>query len=301
MLEGKGRRLSRKQLDQDLAAQREDDLGVDYKIPKKISATKPAADYGDVQRELVADTPAREGLHTIESITELVARKADRFEEWGYRSVTVNPSATVRAYNKDLYAVRITVRDIGQDRIVQGWITIAISNDGTASYRCSLNNEILDTVSLPKDVDVSGWLEAESQAAKVVKSRPMWLYPEMFHLPPEEVWPKGAKVAVIGDPYQACDRDGVTIIEYEYADELVPPVLYAHIKQETPFVSGWLSQLCREDVEALERLYNGLVASRANPYAAFVERCFTLAQSIGEHMLAGVTDHSIQRAQLRKL
>ena len=59
------------------------------------------------------------------------------------------------------------------------------SKDGIVQYKDSISGYILQLVK-NKNNEVSMWLEETSSSTKVVKSRPMWMYPELFDLPEEE-------------------------------------------------------------------------------------------------------------------
>jgi hypothetical protein len=114
------------------------------------------------------------------------------------------------------------------------------------------------------------FLLEKSRTTKIVKSRPAYMYPELFQLPPEEVWPQSSDIAVIGDPDAAIDRERVTIVEYEYADEIFPPALQERLtagssEHLVEYYDNWYLQLFREDMEALERIYSAFTRDD-NPY-----------------------------------
>lgn len=141
--------------------------------------------------------------------------------------------------------------------------------DRNIVYRFHDTAIILATVTLPQHKQSLDLLEM-SRTTKVVKSRPAFMYPELFQLTSEEVWPKGADIAVIGDPDAAIDRDRVTIVEYEYALEIFPPILQERLNDqaeaEVEYYDQWYSQLFHEDLRALDNLY-GPYTPENNPYS----------------------------------
>jgi len=162
-----------------------------------------------------------------------------------------------------------------------------MSSEGI-TYRFTDNNEVLETQEY-RSAFPQEWLLEASRARKIVKSRPAFLYPELFDLPDKEVWPKNADIAVIGDPYQACDKEGVTIIEYEYADELFPPVIADGLEDKTEnerwhATRSWYESLHDEDLRALGTMYGIFSPNWGNPYRHTVdeaiEACANLTSSL---------------------
>ncbi|OGL89267.1 hypothetical protein A3I45_04885 [Candidatus Uhrbacteria bacterium RIFCSPLOWO2_02_FULL_53_10] len=220
-----------------------------------------------------ARAPMQEGFLSAEALASLVRQRTDLFAVHQLEQVEARPQQAVKAYDGTLYALPITGRDRLTKQEVDDWLVVEFPKDGTAQY--CFKQEVIAAVKIPPAFEMS-WLQEMSAAVKVVKSRPAWMYPELFQLPPQDVWPRNAKVAVIGDPYQACDRPGVTIIEYEYSEEVLPPMVEALADPSSKLydAGGWLEDIYFEEVRALDRMYGSFTPpSDANPYRAVVDRC----------------------------
>lgn len=246
--------------------------------------------------------PSQVGLHTLETLRDRL-EGSDQLSPLGWRDVRLDPSRSVVQADGTVLAIAIQVTtEFHEQR--DGWLTVDFSADGAASYVNDINGEVVETVQLPKEFEMA-WLQHASEQRKIVKSRPSWMYPELFHLPNEEVWPKDAKVAVIGDPFQSCDREGVTIIECEYADEMIPSYLRAVIDQENfdaSLVEDWLRSTYFEDLESVGKMYGLYVPDPSgNPYQAMVSRCFELCAAVAEDLRSAREVSPEHRAEFRKL
>ena len=223
-----------------------------------------------------ARVPVQNGFLSAERLSEIVRERADLFAEQKWTNVEGDPTQTLCAFDGVPFALGITGKDRLTRQDVHDWITLTFAKDGTAHY--VFRREVIATVTIPPEFDMA-WLQDMSLSVKVVKSRPAWMYPDLFDLPKEEVWPPNAKVAVIGDPYQACDRPGTTIVEFEYAEEIVPPMIEALIGQspESFDAGSWLENLHFEEVRALNRMYGFFTPPEdANPYRGLVDQCTAL-------------------------
>lgn len=233
-----------------------------------------------------ARAPFQEGFLDVEALTHVALQRRELLESRHFIDVQFDAQQAVTSFNGVMYAIPLQGKDRLTKQDVRDWVTLEFSQDGTAHY--VFQNEVIATVTIPSAFSMD-WLQEMSRATKVVKSRPAWLYPELFDLPREEVWPAKASVAVIGDPYQACDRPGVTIVEYEYAEELVPPIVDSLVDvQATRFdASGWVQDLYFEDMRALDRMYGMFTPpSESNPYMVFVEQCFETYGRLFQEMTA---------------
>lgn len=149
------------------------------------------------------------------------------------------------------------------------------------SYILDINGETINILTFEKPEDnTENHLKGNSESTKIVKSRPMFLYPQLFRLPENEVWPvdRDAQVMVIGDPYELCDRENYTILEYEFGDEILPPDISFDILEnqditEEDFkesIQSFLENLWREDIYNLERQLAGS-SSAGSPYAGLMQ------------------------------
>lgn len=240
-------------------------------------------------------------LHDLNTMNELlldINLDERKLLELGYNYIGKDDSRLpLISYEKKVFSYPIIAEkdDFTQ---VEAWIVADFSQRGVVIYRETLNNTVIDTIAQGEQFEMA-WLQDFSQSTKIVKSRPMWMYPELFQLPSEEVWPKRTdkfipKVMVIGDPYQACDREGFTLVEYEYAEEIIPPILkpilFASSTGESisrERISLWFRDLYHEDINALERFYGPYTPYKDNPYSQFVEKCFELSGDVVEAMLSG--------------
>lgn len=258
------------------------------------------------------------GLCDQKGIEDLLERHTSTLKRIGLTDVVLVPDSSIKGYCGEYFAVKINALDKhGQG--VSGWITAEaekkpVTEDG---LEASFSGNIVYSVLLPEvqqKLEVvrpdNGfeleWLRDYSESTKIVKSRPAWMYPELFDLPAQEVWPKNAKVAVIGDPFQACDKEGVTMIEYEYSDEMVPPVLQLWLEGKTELqkpIENWLESLYRENISALERMYGGYAPMKQNLYKDYFKYCEFLVTMVAEEMVTGqVTDphlaENIEKARI---
>lgn len=212
----------------------------------------------------------------------------------GYDWIDIDKEANpLISYDKKTYALGVTVQNSHDASQQKGWITLNIDDENNSYYFDNISGQVIQKVETPPQIDARDWLESASRETKVVKSRPMWMYPQLFDLPHEEVWPEEGKVMVIGDPFQACDRDDCTIVEYEYSDEMLPPVLpyVLGIKKDLEKmqndVSYWLEELYHEDLMSFDRMYGFHTPEEDNPYKGFMYECYELTAEISRAMLAG--------------
>ncbi|MBP7992626.1 MAG: hypothetical protein KAZ30_03135 [Candidatus Magasanikbacteria bacterium] len=258
------------------------------------------------------------GLYDEAEVANLLERHTELFKKLGFTGAVSVLNSSVKGYDGGLFVTKLNAVDKnGQG--VSGWLVADAekNNSNSESEEISFSGNIIYTVHLPgieQKLEVVkpdagfelGWLRDYSEIIKVVKSRPAWMYPELFELPTQEVWPKNANVAVIGDPFQACDKEGVTMIEYEYADEMVPPVLQLWLEGKTELqkpIENWLDSLYRENIGALNRLYGSFAPSKQNPYIAYFKYCEFLVTMVAEEMVTGqVTDpqlaENIEKARI---
>lgn len=247
-------------------------------------------------------------LHTVESMKDLIDdlnADATRLSQLGYEYIGSDTKRQpLFSYKKCVFAYPIVVDTVDSER-KYGWITLDVSDDHTIQYQETVGGSILETLKEPEMFEMS-WLQDVSSSTKVVKSRPMWMYPELFDLPQQEVWPRKTdkkipQVLVVGDPFQSCDREGTTIVEYEYAEEIIPPYLKFLLegkKDETSFekeIAWWFADLYREDMNSLERTYGMHTPQEGNPYKAFVEQCFSLVGQVADRMIHGESMDDLER------
>lgn len=287
--------------------------GRESRFPESV-IKKEVLDY-QAERESVRNreyqTPAvtEQGLYTKETLPRLVAEVTSVLEHAGYSGVALTETDVVTDYHGHVFACEIIAFDDTTETEVKGTITFAVVRDEQyeteggiwvdGEYRCSLvGNEPIERVSVPPTFAFE-WVKKYSESTKVVKSRPIWMYETLLDVPLNELWPEDKKVAVIGDPYQTCDRDNTTIVEYEYADEIVPPY-FRHIvgNGEPGAYSRYLENLYHEDIRALDGMYRGLVGD-PNPYKLFVEQIVSRIDSfVNEFSTAGLTERQALLDQL---
>ncbi|MFH2062592.1 MAG: hypothetical protein ABIJ46_00350 [bacterium] len=217
---------------------------------------------------------------SAEEIEELVRQKEKDIRASGL--VDAHPSGSPYV-NADGVVFALPFECYRQQTGADEKVMVTVSMDGDRMLYL-LNGDVrrpLAESELPQAMQEEFLLEM-SRSSKVVKSRPMFMYPDLFDLPREEVWPKGADITVIGDPYQLCDREGVTIVEYEYADEIMPSILLDAIRREEVPNDGWYEDLYHEDLRALDTMYGQYTPTSGNPYLATVHDGLNLMSRISE-------------------
>ncbi|MDD3887539.1 MAG: hypothetical protein PHN19_02075 [Patescibacteria group bacterium] len=235
----------------------------------------------ELPAQLTGDFKRNDFLDEVD-IERIVQNNSSDFRKWGYKYVGTK-EADLRDYNGLIYAKELDCENESEDSDKRYYLVLNLE-DEKGVYRFSGNNKELTSLRIPSRYEEE-WLQDASESAKKVKSRPAWMYPELFDLPKSEVWPKGAKIAVIGDPYQACDKEGVTIIEYEYADEIMPPILRLAIEKNTgndkkDITKNWLSSLYDEDFSALKRMHGMATPEYGSPYCLMVNKGIELMGDI---------------------
>lgn len=259
----------------------------EYSLPKK--------DYG-----VVRDS----GLYNEDAINDLLDRHKGTLKKLGFTEVVMDANSSVKGYTGEFFAIKIKATN-KQGEWVSGWLVpdVEMKPAGLGRPQEYSTGNLVYTIHLPGveqaleimrpgDGYELEWLRGYSESTKVVKSRPAWMYPELFNLPGQEVWPKNSKVAVIGDPFQACDKEGVTMVEYEYADEMVPPVIQLWLEGQNKVretVENWLESLYRENEFALNKIYGMYTPDSQNPYRAYFEYCEFLTSELVEIMVKGKT------------
>ena len=124
------------------------------------------------------------GFLSLDDLHDVISNRINELDKIGYQDVDVMRGNPVYSYTKNLFAaeVRATLKHTGES--VSGWITLEFDlKNNKIKYRLSLGDIVVATTEIPPDFDMD-WLQRESEASKVVKSRPPFLYPELFHLPP---------------------------------------------------------------------------------------------------------------------
>ena len=206
------------------------------------------------------------------------------------------------------------------------WATLAINDDGGAYYRLELDGHEITRSGVIEHNQVY-WLRTNSEKTKVVKSRPPSAYPELFCLPKQEVWPKGKKVAVIGDPYQACDKEDTTLIEYAYAEEILPDIPWILAEQASENatintqdtdrasierrIQNFYIDLLHEDLSAVERgVLGSYLKTTQNPYhqacIAYIEKISqayanSVKKGTPEEAAAAAAERSFDSLTLREI
>jgi len=232
----------------------------------------------------------------------LLHKYMPQFRAWGYPHVE-SKKQHIKDYQGRIYGLQLSLYNEKLDSYEDAWIVIDHSLDSGReyAYRFSLNNEILDTYQIPDEFELE-WIRDVSSSTKIVKSRPSYLYPELFGLPADEVWSKNAKSMVIGDPYQLCDREGVTIIEYEYAEEIVPPIIDTFYGSRRDFTHnecvGWYENLHHEDLRSLGGMYGMYTPDNGNPYRHFAEECFHRVVDVLSAMEQDVQGNGAKQAEM---
>jgi len=164
------------------------------------------------------------------------------------------------------------------------WITAQFDVD-KIEYVLSANDSVVDSRSYTaqESFEVSELLDKK---VKKVTGRSMGSYPNEFLLSYSEVWPKDADMAVIGDPYQRIDRDRTTLIDYEYADEIMPDNRNLieqvnsgemSLKDVQEELNYFYKNLHIGDEVSLAMIHGGLTPETGNPYVSFVDDCIDLA------------------------
>lgn len=238
---------------------------------------------------------SQNGLYTLAQLQDLLKRKKDTFEKLGFTKVEIVPYSEIEGYNKTVYAVEI--EGTRKKTKVHGHIAICFEKPAnpnehqtTPAIEYFLKTpdleQHLETIQVPEGFDFE-WIQEYSKGAKVVKSRPMWMYEDLLGVDKKELWPKNADIAVIGDPYQKCDREHMTLVEYEYADEMLPHTLLSSlVEPEKPekieqATRNFYEDIYRENIESLDRIYGGYDPHYANPYKAAIT---IMTKYLGEHV-----------------
>ncbi len=228
-------------------------------------------------------TASKDHFLNKDEIELLLTGNEKLFRSWGFSDVKIVGEPIVN-YDGVVFGVQLDCYNDKQDTDEQHAVTLSIEN-GRCSYKFSKNNEELFSFVAPREFEEQ-WLMDESRNTKVVKSRPKFMYPELFKLDYDDVWPKDAAIAVIGDPYQTCDGERITLVEYEYADEIMPPWLYYTLQERraptAEELQGWHEQMFHEDITALERVYGMFTPDRhGNPYYLAAQRVIDAASTLG--------------------
>ncbi len=174
-------------------------------------------------------------------------------------------------------------------------------------YRRSDTQEIV-AESLPGLVEDHEMLESVSRETKVVKSRPPFLYPQLMGVDYDELFPREKKVAIIGDPYMACDFENGTIVEYEFGEEIMPNFAHVIVSGGNEHVSifnvasSFYEYVDREDMDALGRIGHVLerpnnAEREGNPYWHTIHDLHMLIGTCGE-IAEGVVSGLISEEQL---
>jgi len=254
-----------------------------------------------LREELLATK--REGLHTARSIETRLRELSQVFEIGGRVNTHTVPGSEVVGMNGELYAIQITFQNGRNGHTDTDFITFELGEDRMGYYRDQYSNMIIETVALP-DVFVEQWMKEVSEGTKIVKSRPAFMHPELFKLPPEDVFPPNADIAVIGDPFTAIDRERATIVEYEYASELLPPVLSAYISGSSETgTNNWLENLYFEDIRALEGVIFGpqFTPKDGNVYKDFVQDVIHACDELATTIATGAFNDTKAHGQLSEL
>ncbi|MBU0614416.1 hypothetical protein KJ766_04020, partial [Patescibacteria group bacterium] len=246
-----------------------------------------------MERESIRAT-SHSGFHNIESIKSRISDLETFFYDLNREKVEIIPGTEVAGIDGALYAVKISFNDSVSGVKIESWITLEFTGEKSGLYRDNFSGEIIEILDFQPGFEMQ-WAQELSRSTKIVKSRPGFLYPELFNVDAEDVFPKDSDIAIIGDPFMAIDRERATIIEYEYADEMLPPILNSYITGDTdsPSSKYWLQDLYFEDIRAMDGvLYGpGLTPRYGNVYKAFVEDTIeqyqTIAQSIAEDRFDG--------------
>lgn len=113
--------------------------------------------------------------------------------------------------------------------------------------------------------DIAEKMKIIDEGIKKVTPRTPQQYAQEFKIPFKEIWPAEKDLLVIGDPYQQCDLPNTTLIDYEYIDEILPPmfhVLHDHRKAKHEGnrkevihrdISNWFDELHSGNLMAIEK------------------------------------------------
>lgn len=237
----------------------------------------------DIRDQQKATQTPHDHFLAREDFERLLIQNESLFHSWGYSNVSMGDEPAVN-YDGVIFSVPLNCHNVREDVDERHFVTLSLV-DGRCSYRFTKNQHELFSFPAPPAFEEE-WLMEHSRGAKIVKSRPKFLYPELFDLPYEEVWPKNMDIAVIGDPYQSCDGDRITLVEYEYAEEIFPPLLRRVINEKTSLhfddSKSWLENFFYEDLNALKNIYHAGTPLRGNPYDAVADDLLNLCSWMGE-------------------
>lgn len=227
---------------------------------------------------------------------------AKNFRARGIQNCQVQKNRVVVDYSQTLFAVPVSYFDARKDEECVAWICGSPLEDKMAYTIPEFRNFDMGSTEISKHAE-KHWLQEASESTKIVKSRPMFMYPEQFDLEPEEVWPRNSDIMVIGDPYQSCDRERYTIIEYEYADEMIPPVLKwkleGLVEQEIfERARSWFRNQFFEDIRGAERGHGRWSVSGGSPYARVSDMALDLAAQMYTKTVLGADEHDFTRMKL---
>ena len=181
--------------------------------------------------------------------------------------------------------------DSEDDESQHAWITCRIQPE-TIDYVFSLNNQIIESRK-PTKQETFEEKQRIDQSSKKVTARGPGTYPGQLLLLYDEVWPKDSDIVVVGDPYQLCDFDRTTIIDYEFADEIVPNIkgIIEELRagnmdanQVMYRLQSFFEDLHMGDEFAIKMLYGGYVSNEGNPYSVLLRKCMqTVANGLVEY------------------
>lgn len=244
--------------------------------------------------------PKREvGYVTRASLLEWFESKQNIFESNRVHVEIDTTRERVEMVDGSILAIPVTVDPATNDEYeetYQSWIVADIDkNKSRIIYKLTYQNILIEARGITP-AESFELRQSTDQIRKKVTARQMYSYPGHFLLESKEVWPNfPAQCLIVGDPYQRCDREGGIIVDYEYADEILPDIerlieqhrAGALSREElTLRIVLFFEDLHTGDEFAIQMMYGGYVDISGNPYKFFIHKCFqSIVDAIGDYAL----------------
>ncbi|MFC1787953.1 hypothetical protein ACFLZY_01915 [Patescibacteria group bacterium] len=238
-----------------------------------------------------------EGFLHSENIENFITQNEKKFDQMNFQ-VEIDPDRTpIKTLGNEILAIPVLIDHLDNQADSEprtDWIVASIKEQ-KIKYRLQANNRLIAEYNLPNK-EAFELKQILDRSQKKVTARDISSYPYEFLLPYEEVWPKEAEILVVGDPYQRCDRDRVTLIDYEYADEIMPDLINWIASQQNQNLSHedltqrmrfFFDDLHTGDNVSLEYIYGPYMSDLGNPYKYFVDTCLQTAVSMIEAYAQG--------------
>jgi len=207
----------------------------------------------------------------------------NRFSRLGIQAKLDSSRESIVTMNAEVLAIPVEIDYKNADEFDDGeesWVRATLL-DNKIEYRLSHSGQLLETRNYTETEKFEVSISVDS-AQKSVTARSASAHAGELGLPFRDVFPKQSDIAVIGDPYQKVDLDGVSIIDYEFADEIIPDIRGFIAKLDRgewgfdellSSVKQFFSALHPGNDMAIRNVHGSFSPYRGNPYAKFVEEC----------------------------